>query len=51
MFFTYLYTLNGSGVASARVIVCLLETYQQKGGSVIVPEMLRPYMDGVEKLI
>jgi seryl-tRNA synthetase len=45
---TYLHTLNGSGVAFARLIVALLETYQQKDGSVIIPEALRPYMDGIE---
>ena len=39
-----LHTLNGSGVACPRVILCLLETYQQKDGSVVVPEVLRPYV-------
>ncbi len=40
----YVHTLNGSGVALARTIICILETYQQKDGSVVVPEVLRPYM-------
>ena len=47
---TYPHTLNGSGVAFARLIISLLETYQQKDGSVIIPETLRPYMDGLSKI-
>jgi seryl-tRNA synthetase len=47
---SYPHTLNGSGVAFARLIICLLETYQQRDGSVIIPEALRPYMEGIEKL-
>lgn len=47
---TYPHTLNGSGVAFARLIIALLETYQQKGGSVIIPEALRPYMDGISEI-
>ena len=46
----YVHTLNGSGVALARTIVCILENYQQKDGSVVVPEVLRPYMGGREKI-
>jgi seryl-tRNA synthetase len=41
--------LNGSGLALARVVAALLETYQQADGSVVVPEVLRPYM-GVERI-
>lgn len=41
---TYVHTLNGSGVALARTIICILENYQQKDGSVVVPEVLKPYM-------
>ncbi len=37
------HTLNGSGLALPRVIVSILETYQQEDGSVIIPEVLRPY--------
>ncbi|NOX60901.1 MAG: serine--tRNA ligase [Chloroflexi bacterium] len=43
----YVYTLNGSGLALPRVVIAILENYQQADGSVIVPEVLRPYM-GVE---
>lgn len=43
----YIHTLNGSGVALPRVIVALLETYQQEDGSVLIPEVLRPYMGGI----
>ncbi|MEO8552950.1 MAG: serine--tRNA ligase [Kofleriaceae bacterium] len=42
-----LHTLNGSGVAIGRTIVAILENYQQADGSVIVPEVLRPYMAGL----
>jgi seryl-tRNA synthetase len=42
----YPHTLNGSGVALARTMICLLENYQQKDGSVVIPEVLRPYLNG-----
>ena len=44
------HTLNGSGLAVGRALVAVLENYQQEDGSVIVPEVLRPYMGGVEVL-
>ncbi|MEF8758128.1 MAG: serine--tRNA ligase [Halobacteriales archaeon] len=44
----YLHTLNGSGVALPRVVVAILEYYQNEDGTVTVPEVLRPYMDGQE---
>jgi seryl-tRNA synthetase len=44
----YLHTLNGSGVALPRVVVAILEYYQNEDGTVTVPEALRPYMDGQE---
>ena len=44
------HTLNGSGLAVGRTVVALLEYFQQEDGSVIIPEALRPYMDGVEKI-
>ncbi|KYH26083.1 serine--tRNA ligase [Halalkalicoccus paucihalophilus] len=44
----YLHTLNGSGVAVPRVMVAILEYYQNDDGSITVPEALRPYMDGQE---
>ncbi len=43
-----LHTLNGSGLAVGRTLVAVLENYQQADGSVIVPEVLRPYMGGLE---
>ena len=45
------HTLNGSGVALPRLMVALLEQHQNADGSVTVPEVLRPYMGGVEKLL
>ena len=46
----FVHTLNGSGLAVGRTVVALLENYQQKDGSVIVPEALRPYMGGLERI-
>lgn len=40
----FVHTLNGSGVALPRLVVCLLENYQQADGTIVVPEVLRPYM-------
>lgn len=45
-----LHTLNGSGLAVGRTLVAILENYQQADGSVRVPEVLRPYMGGLEKI-
>ena len=39
------HTLNGSGLALPRVIISILENYQQADGSIVVPEVLRPYTD------
>ena len=44
------HTLNGSGLAVGRTMVAILENYQQADGSVVVPEILRPYMNGMEKI-
>jgi seryl-tRNA synthetase len=44
------HTLNGSGLATPRILVALLETYQQPDGSFVVPEVLRPYLGGVSVL-
>ncbi len=44
------HTLNGSGVAAGRALVAVLENYQQADGSVSVPEALRPYMGGLERI-
>lgn len=46
----YLHTLNGSGLAVGRALVAVVENYQQEDGSVIVPDVLRPYMGGLERL-
>jgi len=46
----FVHTLNGSGLAVGRTLVAVLETYQQKDGSVIIPEALRPYMGGLTKI-
>ena len=45
-----LHTLNGSGLAVGRTLVAVLENYQQADGSVVIPEVLRPYMGGKEQL-
>ena len=47
---SYLHTLNGSGVAFARLIIAILENYQKKDGTVEIPKVLQPYMGG-EKVI
>jgi seryl-tRNA synthetase len=44
----YVHTLNGSGLALPRVMIGILETYQQANGSVTVPDVLRPYMGGIK---
>lgn len=44
----FLHTLNGSGLAVGRTVAAILENYQQEDGSVIIPEVLRPYMRGAE---
>ena len=41
----YAHTINGSGLAVGRTWVAIVENYQQKDGSVVVPEVLRPYMN------
>ncbi len=44
----FVHTLNGSGLAVGRTMAAILENYQQEDGSVIIPEVLRPYMGGIE---
>jgi seryl-tRNA synthetase len=44
----FVHTLNGSGLAVGRTFLAVLENYQQEDGSVVVPEVLRPYMGGLE---
>ncbi len=46
----FVHTLNGSGLAVGRTLVAVLENYQQKDGTVIVPEALRSYMGGLERI-
>lgn len=44
----FVHTLNGSGLAIGRTVAAILENYQQADGSVVIPEVLRPYMGGVD---
>ncbi|HVF86848.1 MAG TPA: serine--tRNA ligase [Pyrinomonadaceae bacterium] len=46
----YVHTLNGSGLAVGRTWIAILENYQQPDGSIVIPEVLRPYMGGMEKI-
>ena len=46
----FVHTLNGSGLAVGRALVAVLENYQQADGSVVIPEVLRPYMGGLSVL-
>ena len=46
----FVHTLNGSGLAVGRTVVAVMENYQQADGSIIVPEALRPYMRGLERI-
>ncbi|MGE3189435.1 MAG: serine--tRNA ligase [Vicinamibacterales bacterium] len=46
----YVHTLNGSGLAVGRTLIAILENYQQADGSVVVPEALRPFMGGLERI-
>jgi seryl-tRNA synthetase len=46
----YVHTLNGSGLAVGRTLIAILENYQRPDGSVLIPEVLRPYMHGMEKI-
>src|SRR6266850_1514744 len=46
----FVHTLNGSGLAVGRTLVAVLENYQQKDGSVVVPEVLRSYMGGLDRI-
>jgi seryl-tRNA synthetase len=46
----FVHTLNDTGIATSRVMIAIIEQNQQKDGSVIIPEVLRDYMGGIEKL-
>ena len=43
-------TLNGSGLAVGRTLIAIMENYQQKNGTIIIPEVLRPYMNGEKSI-
>jgi seryl-tRNA synthetase len=46
----YVHTLNGSGLAVGRTLVAVMENYQQEDGSILIPDALRPYMGGLERI-
>jgi seryl-tRNA synthetase len=46
----FVHTLNGSGLAVGRTLLAILENYQQKDGSVVIPDVLRAYMGGLERI-
>ncbi len=46
----FVHTLNGSGVALGRTVSAILESYQQEDGSVVIPKVIRLYMDGLDKI-
>ncbi|XEC94945.1 serine--tRNA ligase [Paenibacillus tarimensis] len=46
----FVHTLNGSGLAVGRTVAAILENYQQADGSVVIPEVLRPYMGGISEI-
>ena len=43
-------TLNGSGLAVGRTLIAILENYQNEDGSVSIPDVLKPYMDNIDKI-
>ncbi len=47
----FVHTINGSGLAVGRCLVAILENFQEEDGSVVVPEVLRPYMNGMERIV
>jgi seryl-tRNA synthetase len=46
----YVHTLNGSGIAVGRALIAVMENYQQADGSILIPDVLRPYMGGLEHI-
>ena len=44
------HTLNGSGVAVGRALLALMENYQEEDGSIVIPDVLVPYMNGLKKI-
>jgi seryl-tRNA synthetase len=47
----FVHTLNGSGLAVGRTVVAVLENYQQADGSIVIPEALKPYMKGIDRIL
>jgi seryl-tRNA synthetase len=46
----FVHTLNSTAIATGRTMVALIENYQQEDGSIVIPEVLRKYMGGIEKI-
>jgi seryl-tRNA synthetase len=46
----FIHTLNNTALATSRTMVAIIEQYQQKDGTVLIPEVLWPYMNGIKKL-
>jgi seryl-tRNA synthetase len=46
----FVHTLNGSGLAVGRTLIAIMENYQQKDGSIVIPEALRPFMGGLDRI-
>ena len=46
----FVHTLNGSGLAVGRTLIAIMENYQQKDGSIVIPDALRPFMGGQERI-
>jgi seryl-tRNA synthetase len=44
------HTLNGSGLAVGRTLIAVMENYQQEDGSIVIPDVLRPFMRGQDKI-
>jgi seryl-tRNA synthetase len=47
----FVHTLNGSGLAVGRTLIAIIENYQQKDGSIVIPEALRPFMGGQDRIV
>ena len=47
---SFVHTLNGSGIAVGRTMVAIIENFQEKDGSIVIPDALRPYMNGLQKI-
>jgi seryl-tRNA synthetase len=46
----HVHTLNGSGVAVGRALIAVMDTHQQADGSILIPEVLRPYLGGLDQI-